>query len=183
MPTIPKKIHRQKFLHTVLLGIAKYLVRDLVKLVLSKPETRQLNAALKQYKMSEGFSRQFNKEITHCGSYLGRDFKILVQILPIILSHVFQNSSDNLQRMIACICRLGKLCSLLFVRQVTRGFSRYVNEVDAAAKDLITCLHDYDEKCTLQDHKKYTLKPKVHFLTHLAEDITRFGTALNFETE
>ncbi|KAI8327353.1 hypothetical protein BD560DRAFT_494529 [Blakeslea trispora] len=92
-----------EILHTVLLGIAKYLINDLVKLVLTDEQIRRLNAALDHYKSSLGFSRHFSRNLRHCGSFL--------------------------------------------------------------------------EAPTLY------LKPKVHFLTHLARDIRRFGTALNFETE
>ncbi|KAI8371085.1 hypothetical protein BD560DRAFT_396046 [Blakeslea trispora] len=172
-----------EILHTVLLGIAKYLINDLVKLVLTDEQIRRLNPALDHYKSSLGFSRHFSRNLRHCGSFLGRDYKSLLQVLPVILITEFPHADDHLGHLIPCFSKLGKLCSLLFVRQVTEKFSLYVEEVDFAAKALVETLYVYDVNCTLQKHQPYTLKPKVHFLTHLARDIRRFGTALNFETE
>ncbi|KAI8328259.1 hypothetical protein EDC96DRAFT_452936, partial [Choanephora cucurbitarum] len=151
-------------LHTVLLGIAKYLTNDLVKLVVTDEQTRRVNAALDSYKSSLGFSRQFSRNLNYCGSFLGRDYKSLLQILPVILITEFPIAEDHLGRL---ILRFIKLCKLF----------------DIAAKGLIKSLYDYDCTCTLKMHQPFTLKTKVHFLTHLTRDIKRFGTALNFETE
>ncbi|OBZ81342.1 hypothetical protein A0J61_10609 [Choanephora cucurbitarum] len=179
----PRQDTPTEILHTVLLGIAKYLINDLVKFVLTDEQTKKVNAALDSYKSSLEFSRQISRNLNHCGFFLGRDYKSLLQILPVILTTEFPLAEDHLGRLIPCFTKLGKLCSLLFVGQMTEKFNIYVDEVDAAAKELIKSLYEYDCTCTLKKHQSYTLKPKVHFLTHLARDIRRFGTALNFETE
>ncbi|KAL0073066.1 hypothetical protein F4703DRAFT_1975534 [Phycomyces blakesleeanus] len=100
-----------EILHNILLGVAKYL--------------------------SQGLSRKFTRLLRHCGSFLGRDFKILVQILPIVLATEFSDPKT------------------IF----------------------------YDKNCGIEGHKPYTSKPKVQLLTHLPDDLQRFGTALHYETE
>jgi hypothetical protein len=59
----------------------------------------------------------------------------------------------------------------------------YLTEVDRAAMDLIKVLYNYDVNHANSKHNPYSSKPKIHFLMHLTDDIKRFGTALNFETE
>ncbi|KAI8320373.1 hypothetical protein EDC96DRAFT_550697 [Choanephora cucurbitarum] len=83
-------------------------------------------------------------QLRHCGSYLGRDYKVLLQVLPVILVSNFSDSTTRIAIIVPCFAKL---------------------------------------VCTIEDHKGYTAKPKERFLTHIAEDIRRFGTALNFETE
>ncbi|OAD74568.1 C2H2-type zinc finger transcription factor [Phycomyces blakesleeanus NRRL 1555(-)] len=55
--------------------------------------------------------------------------------------------------------------------------------VDNAVKYLIRALFDYNKRTKNELHKAYRTKPKVHYLTHLKEDIIRFGPVLNYETE
>ncbi|OAD71822.1 hypothetical protein PHYBLDRAFT_72696 [Phycomyces blakesleeanus NRRL 1555(-)] len=157
-----------EILHNILLGVAKYLVTDLVKVVL-KGHPGLLNKlidSLNEYEKSQGLSRKFTRLLRHCGSFLGRDFKILVQILPIVLATEFVNDND-LSLITPCFVHLGRLCSLVFVRAV----------------NLIQKLYFYDKNCGIEGHKPYTSKPKVQLLTHLPDDLQRFGTALHYETE
>ncbi|KAL0085872.1 hypothetical protein F4703DRAFT_1716100, partial [Phycomyces blakesleeanus] len=76
-----------EILHYILLGIAKYLITNLVKVVLNKnrKELEELFDYVKDYKNSRGISRAFTRSLTYASSFLGRDFKVLIQILPVIL--------------------------------------------------------------------------------------------------
>ncbi|OAD74397.1 hypothetical protein PHYBLDRAFT_144850 [Phycomyces blakesleeanus NRRL 1555(-)] len=142
-----------EILHYILLGIAKYLITDLVKVVLNKnkKELEELFDYVKDYKNSRGISRAFTRSLTHAGSFLGRDFKVLIQILLVILA--------------------------------INQYETYISEVDSAVRSLIEALHKYDTNCKHKKHAFYTSKPKVHLLTHLPEDLRRFGPALNYKTE
>ncbi|KAI9007512.1 hypothetical protein CLU79DRAFT_778320 [Phycomyces nitens] len=178
----PSKDTPVEILHTILLGTAKYLVDCLVK-VLLKGKTNifdKLNRILIDYKNSTKLSRKFAQILNHCGSFLGRDYKVLVQILPNILVTYFAECTST-QPIILSFCALGPLCSLVFVRQVTYGFEQYIGDVDSAVKHLLTKLHEFDIK-NLRPGFLIQL-PKVHNLLHLPQDIRRFETALNFETE
>ncbi|OBZ80267.1 hypothetical protein A0J61_11684, partial [Choanephora cucurbitarum] len=115
--------------------------------------------ALDNYKSSDVFSRKFSRQLRHCGSFLERDYKILLQVLPVILVSHFSESTTHIAKIVPCFAKLG------------------------SSDELVSALYLYDTVCTFQDHKGYTAKPKVPFLSHIAEDIQRFGTALNFETE
>ncbi|KAL0081574.1 hypothetical protein F4703DRAFT_1758683, partial [Phycomyces blakesleeanus] len=162
-----------EILHYILLGIAKYLITDLVKVVLNKnkKELEELFDYVKDYKNSRGISRAFTRSLTHVGSFLGRDFKVLIQILPVILAIKFADT-EVLQEITPLFVRLGRLCSLT-----------YISEVDSAVRSLIEALHKYNTNCKHKKHAFYTSKPKVHLLTHLPEDLRRFGPALNYKTE
>ncbi|OAD72580.1 hypothetical protein PHYBLDRAFT_146769 [Phycomyces blakesleeanus NRRL 1555(-)] len=109
-------------LHNILLGVAKYLVNDLIKVVLKKNPNQmaRLSKALKDYENSQGMSRKFTPELRHCGSFLGRDYKVLLQILPAILVTEFANDSI-LSLITPSFVHLGRLCSLVFVRAVRFG--------------------------------------------------------------
>ncbi|KAL0081440.1 hypothetical protein F4703DRAFT_1866900 [Phycomyces blakesleeanus] len=154
----PEKDISVEIFHTILLGVVKYMVIDLVKVVL-KNDTATIA------RLSE-----FLTDYTHNGSFLGRDFKVLLQILPLDL-------------VIPCFVELGRLCSLVLVCQVTSDFDNYIIRVDNAVKYLIRALFDYNKGTKNELHKAYCTKPKVHYLTHLKKDIIRFGPVLNYETE
>ncbi|KAL0077317.1 C2H2-type zinc finger transcription factor [Phycomyces blakesleeanus] len=180
----PEKDTPVEILHTILLGVAKYMVIDLVKVVLKNDTATiaRLSEFLTDYTRSTGLSRKFTRNLRHSGSFLGRDFKVLLQILPVILITEFSGNHE-LDLVIPCFVELGRLCSLVFVRQVTSDFDNYIIRVDNAVKRLIRALFDYNKGTKNELHKAYCTKPKVHYLTHLKEDIIRFGPALNYETE
>ncbi|OAD65644.1 hypothetical protein PHYBLDRAFT_176032 [Phycomyces blakesleeanus NRRL 1555(-)] len=118
-------------LHNILLGVAKYLVNYLVKIVLKKNPNQmaRLSKALKDYENSQGMSRKFTREA------------------------------------------------------VRYDYNMYINEVEKAVTSLIQELHHYDITCEVEGHNLYSSKPKVHLLTHLPNNLRRFGTALYYETE
>ncbi|KAL0092852.1 C2H2-type zinc finger transcription factor [Phycomyces blakesleeanus] len=180
----PEKDTPVEILHTILLGVAKYMVIDLVKVVLKNDTATiaRLSEFLTDYTRSTGLSRKFTQNLRHSGSFLGRDFKVLLQILPVILITEFSGNHE-LDLVIPCFVELGRLCSLVFVRQVISDFDNYIIRVDNAVKRLIRALFDYDKGTKNKLHKAYCTKLKVHYLTHLKEDIIRFGPALNYETE
>ncbi|KAL0082044.1 hypothetical protein F4703DRAFT_1863005, partial [Phycomyces blakesleeanus] len=132
----------------------------------------RLSKALKDYKNSQGMSRKFTRE----------DYKVLLQILPTILVTEFANDSI-LSLITPSFVRLGHLCSLVFVRAVRYDYNIYINEVEKAVTSLIQELHHYDITCEIEGHNPYSLKPKIHLLTHLPNDLQRFGTALHYETK
>ncbi|OAD78451.1 C2H2-type zinc finger transcription factor [Phycomyces blakesleeanus NRRL 1555(-)] len=180
----PEKDTPVEILHTILLGVAKYMVIDLVKVVLKNDTATiaRLSEFLTDYTRSTGLSKKFTQNLRHSGSFLGRDFKVLLQILPVILITEFSGNHE-LDLVIPCFIELGQLCSLVFVCQVASDFDNYIIRVDNAVKCLIRALFDYNKGTKNELHKAYCTKPKVHYLTHLKEDIIRFGPALNYETE
>ncbi|OAD68748.1 C2H2-type zinc finger transcription factor [Phycomyces blakesleeanus NRRL 1555(-)] len=180
----PEKNTLVEILHTILLGVAKYMVIDLVKVVLKNDiaTIARLLEFLTDYTRSTGLSRKFTRNLRHSGSFLGRDFKVLLQILSVILITEFSGNHE-LDLVISCFVELGQLCSLVVVRQVTSDFDNYIIRVDNAVKHLIRALFDYNKGTKNELHKAYCTKLKVHYLTHLKEDIIRFGPALNYETE
>ncbi|KAL0078704.1 hypothetical protein F4703DRAFT_1918941 [Phycomyces blakesleeanus] len=127
-------------------------------------------------------SRKFTRLLSGCASYLGRDYKCLIQILPVILVIKF-TGNPVLKNITPCFIQLGQLCSLVFVRAIESGLETYIHEVDTAVKGLIKQLLVYDKNCELNRHNPYTSKLKAHLLTHLPDNIRRFGTPLHFETE
>ncbi|KAL0075194.1 hypothetical protein F4703DRAFT_1890186 [Phycomyces blakesleeanus] len=159
----PEKDTPVEILHTILLDTAKYMVIDLVKVVLKNDTATiaRLSEFLTDYTRSTGLSRKFTQNLRHSGSFLSRDFKVLLQILSVILITEFSGNHE-LDLVILCFVELGRLCSLVFVHQVTSDFNNYIIRVDNAA---------------------YCTKPKVHYLTYLKEDTIRFGPALNYETK
>ncbi|KAL0074921.1 hypothetical protein J3Q64DRAFT_1776641 [Phycomyces blakesleeanus] len=180
----PEKDTTVKILHMILLDVAKYMVIDLVKVVLKNDTATiaRLSEFLTDYTQSTGLSRKFTQNLRHSSSFLSRDFKVLLQILPVILITEFSGNHE-LDLVIPCFVELGRLCSLVFVHQVTSDFDSYIIRVDNAVKHLIRALFDYDKGTNNELHKAYCTKPKVYYLTHLKEDIIRFGSALNYETE
>ncbi|OAD69439.1 C2H2-type zinc finger transcription factor [Phycomyces blakesleeanus NRRL 1555(-)] len=125
-----------EILHVILLGIAEYLVNDLVNSVLiKKDELRQLTGYLKDYEQSKGISQKFTRLL----------------------------NGYNLA--------------------IESGLETYIHEVDTAVKGLIKQLLVYYKNCELNGYNPYTSKLKAHLLTHLLDNIRRFGTPLHFETE
>ncbi|SAM00642.1 hypothetical protein [Absidia glauca] len=119
-------------LHTILLGAAKYLVKYLVKNLLDKPSLDRLTAALKKHESSPAYSRTFRHKLQYCGSFLGWDFKQLIQILPIMEMEFSGPGYHNAQLMIPVFKRLGLLSSLVFVRAIHANAERYILNVQEA---------------------------------------------------
>ncbi|KAL0076457.1 hypothetical protein F4703DRAFT_1743267, partial [Phycomyces blakesleeanus] len=158
-----------EILHAILLGIAKYLINRLVKITLKKhaDKLEKLSKSLKECEQTTGLSCRFTQLLRHCESFLGRDYKVLLQTLPAIFLRDF---SDD---------------------EVESHFEEYLARVDYVVNDLIRELHTFDtwvatkekELTQKDDYTPFCNKPKVHFLNHLTDNIRRFGPALNYETE
>ncbi|KAL0097153.1 hypothetical protein J3Q64DRAFT_1857203 [Phycomyces blakesleeanus] len=169
-----------EILHTVALGVCKYLVNHLFKEVLKGNTALQvkLSNLLEQEKGSRDFTRTFRNKLRHSGSYLGKEFKILMQVLPAILNAEFANDIE-VSMIAKPFTELDILSSLLFVQEVNSDFDQYLSNADNTAHHLVKSLYEYD----VYANTKFSLTLKTHLLLHLKEDIKRFGCALYFETE
>ncbi|KAL0092632.1 hypothetical protein J3Q64DRAFT_1868387 [Phycomyces blakesleeanus] len=174
----PEKVTLIEIFHAILLGIAKYLSSELVKKILKmNPEKlKRLANSLKEHVISTGLSHKFIRLLKHSEAFLGLDFKMLLQIFAVALLRDFSDD-QIIGTILPCFVELGHLFSLVFVRQIESRFEDAVNTLTAK-------LHAFDEaNVDSPKHTSLCNKPKAHKMTHLTEDIRRFGPALNFEME
>ncbi|OAD72672.1 hypothetical protein PHYBLDRAFT_73080 [Phycomyces blakesleeanus NRRL 1555(-)] len=88
----PTKDMPVKILHIIPLGLMKYLMTFLWKQkMLTTSEKGRLQEALNSYKSCKSYSRTFRNKLCHTGSFIGRDFKELIQVLPRIMSKLFSD--------------------------------------------------------------------------------------------
>ncbi|KAI9011873.1 hypothetical protein CLU79DRAFT_890973 [Phycomyces nitens] len=140
-------------------------------------------AKLKGNEENQAYSRNFRKQLRHVGSFLGRGFKQLMQVLPGLIAEEFTDPAvdKDLLLLNEALIALGRLWSLVFVRQVEGCFNQYVEAIKKTVEDLTVKLFNFD--ITTDNHTPFSTRPKIHYLHHLHEDIHRFGCALHFETE
>ncbi|KAI8138646.1 hypothetical protein BJV82DRAFT_696885 [Fennellomyces sp. T-0311] len=62
--------------------------------------------------------------LNYTGSFVGQDFKQLIQVLPIILTTTFKDD-EGLQVVAPVFVQLGKLSSLVFMHSVEHHFDDY----------------------------------------------------------
>ncbi|CAO3646035.1 unnamed protein product [Mucor hiemalis] len=143
----------------------------------------RLTTQLQIYETCKSYSRNFRKDMRHVGSFIGRDFKQLIQILPVILSAEYIDAvvDRDIILLNEPMKILGTLCSLIFVREIACNLDTYINLIKTTVEELTEALHEFDT--VTGNLKPFCSRPKVHYLHHLHEDIRRFGCALQFETE
>ncbi|CAO3655759.1 unnamed protein product [Mucor hiemalis] len=110
-----------ELLHTLHLGVGKSLFSVLLKTVLTKTERTKLQAALSDYRKCKAYSRNFRALVNHSGSFRGRDFKQLTQILPVVLRDAFPDLQPGslLDLAVKCFDSFGCLSSLAYMRSFT----------------------------------------------------------------
>ncbi|CAO3599405.1 unnamed protein product [Absidia cylindrospora] len=172
---------------------AYFLVNHLIKILLKNQSEKKLS----DYANRPGFSRSFRANLRHCGSFLGRDYKNLMQIMPMLLSMLFPinnntdtNMLDNNNTDITMIgndtdtTTTDQTTSELMLHQtwypVVIGF--YQGSNGEHRKELTDALFIFDRKFPA-NHTPFSCMPKVHLLHHLPQNIARFGPPLHYETE
>jgi hypothetical protein len=171
-----------EILHTILLGNARYLIKYMVKHLLDQDSLREVSKELKLNEAAPGYSRTFRHDLHYVGSFLGRDFKQLIQVLPLILEKVFHQTTDqSLMRFIKVMKSIGLLCSLVFVRAIESNAPKYIATVEQTVGVFLKDLRQFD--IAIDNSSPYCHLIKSHQLVHLGDNLRRFGCALHYETE
>lgn len=184
-PTLDTPI---ELLHTLPLGVGKSLVQFLIKTSLNADEQKKFQAALNEYRQSQAYSRNFRASINHNGSFLGRDFKQLIQIIPVILRNTFpdQQKEGIIALTTKCFDSLGCLCSLAYMRNITGDIEAFLGKITDFVDELTARVLDLDNFCIKMKKTPFCVlsrQPKLHTLHHMVEDIRRFGLPVHYETE
>ncbi|KAI8360860.1 hypothetical protein EDC96DRAFT_226949 [Choanephora cucurbitarum] len=175
-------------LHTVPLGIGKALLQFFWKDVLTKDQQPLLQAVLSKARSSPSYGRNFRASMNHNGCFVGRDFKQLTQVLPVLIRHTFTGITEGspMDLSAKCFDSPGCLSSLLYMRNVEGSLFEYIHLVKHFTTELTNNLLLLDN-CYVGLKKEQatvlSLLPKVHMLHHLTEDIVRFGLPVHYETE
>ncbi|KAL0097348.1 hypothetical protein J3Q64DRAFT_1693761 [Phycomyces blakesleeanus] len=172
-------------LHTVPLGCIKYLVDYFMKEVLTVAERDRLGNIIMSSRNRDAYSRTFQNNLRHCGSFAGRDYKQLIQVLPTIISKVFLQSTVRINMFSQCFIYLGQLCSLIYLRGIESNYEQYIYVFRDTLSKFTDTLYVLDKHLCQTDAKppKFSLRPKIHLLHHLLDDVQRFGCPLQYETE
>jgi hypothetical protein len=125
------------------------MINDLIKKILKNNEDKvgRLQAAITAYQNEATLSRKFSRQLKHCGSFLGRDYKCLLQVLPVALVRDFSNDPTYAMTT-PLFVSLGRLCSLVFMRRIEDNFNVYTARVYWSVNDFISKLHNYDDNCS-----------------------------------
>ncbi|RCH81082.1 hypothetical protein CU098_000457, partial [Rhizopus stolonifer] len=74
----------------------------------------------------------------------------------------------------------------IYIRSVHSNFNQYLTLVKDSITKLTDDLYNLDVSLfplNLENHPRFSIKPKVHVLQHLPEHILRFGCPIQYETE
>jgi hypothetical protein len=153
----------------VLLGVVKYLARDLVAGI-SEADQNQLVGRLQSFDCAALNISSFKPKylIKHIKSLVGRDFKILLQAAPFVFGEWM---SEEQKPIWLALCKLAPLI-----------FQTCIDDMEAY---LIELTHHIDIFLfhIIRSTAQWVNKPKFHMLIHLVESIRRFGPACLFATE
>lgn len=145
----------------ILLGVVKYLYRDLVQSL--KPS---------QKTTLQGFWAAFNTEGLNCapirpvtmvqyvGCLVGKEFRVVLEAAPFVFFSFLTVDQRHLWTI------LGHLCSYVFQSSISDKES-YIKSVKILADRFLNKL--------ISMNAQWTNKPKFHMLLHLASSIERFG--------
>ncbi|KAA1097528.1 hypothetical protein PGT21_010248 [Puccinia graminis f. sp. tritici] len=156
-------------LHVVLLGVVKYLARDLVAGI-SEGDQKQLVGRLQSFDCAALNISSFKPKylIKHIKSLVGRDFKILLQAAPFVFGEWM---SEEQKPIWFALCKLAPLI-----------FQTCIDDMDAYLIELTQHI-DIFLFHIIRSTAQWVNKPKFHMLVHLVECIRRFGPASLFATE
>ncbi|KAI8455747.1 hypothetical protein BY996DRAFT_4636994 [Phakopsora pachyrhizi] len=156
-------------LHVVLLGILKYLYRDLIG-GLSASKKDELIARLQSFDTSNLNIQPIKAKylVQHYSSLVGKDFKVLIQAAPFVF---FPLIEDSKRKIWISLCHL---CSFIFQTHIT-DLTKYMADLDYFAQDFLLKL--------ISTNAQWVNKPKFHMLIHLRQSIERFGPTSLFATE
>ncbi|KAG2214881.1 hypothetical protein INT45_001411 [Circinella minor] len=185
-----------EILHAMMLDPTKYLAFSTIK-YLRAGETDQLQAKLRSYR-----SRSFGRVLGNClqvksTSFVGRDFKIMVQQLPVIFNDLLHNewsrkTEDRKHKLVLvrnCLVAQDHLVSLLYMGKIYQNFNFYCELIQRKLDDFTAYINIienvFSKNTTIHSRKQPIISktPKLHYLHHIKEDLKRFATAIHTESE
>ncbi|KAJ3782266.1 hypothetical protein GGU10DRAFT_275927 [Lentinula aff. detonsa] len=161
-----------EILHTVLLGIMKY-IWYMSHTAMTNKELELLAVRL-QSTDTDGLTvppLRAAYMIQYRNNLIGKHFKTLMQILPF---HVHSFSKLGLTHF-KLVQTVGALGPLLWTSEINE-LEQYLDDVDVLVGNVLDAFADVAPS-------KILLKIKIHLLTHLRNDIRRFGPPIRYATE
>ncbi|KAH9813286.1 hypothetical protein DFH28DRAFT_896989, partial [Melampsora americana] len=161
-------------LHVVLLGITKYLFRDMMKSFgIIKPGTKRYRDLAGRWHACNVRGLhiapiQPNTLIQFYQSLVGKDFRTILQIVPFVF---FEYIPANKRHLWTSLCLLS---SFIFQNEISH-MEEYLTQMEG----FMMIFYNQLIKISAQ----WVNKPKFHMLSHLKDSITRFGPATLFMTE
>ncbi|MGO3048198.1 MAG: hypothetical protein ACTIHF_06790, partial [Streptococcus thermophilus] len=141
-------------LHTVLLGITKYALNISFGNFLNNAQKLEMERHFRNYK-SKAYRRNLYSSLRYHKSFLGRDFKIVVQQLPTVLGICIRESeqfqvfaqidtlaSQQLQKLFTVFDHLGDIVSILYMERVKINLPQYLQEIHRIATKLVNALDE-----------------------------------------
>ncbi|KAF7773556.1 hypothetical protein Agabi119p4_5723 [Agaricus bisporus var. burnettii] len=168
-----------EILHTILLGVDKYLWADTT--VLSKwPAWKDAQFAARLESLSiNGLSlHSFRPRymLQYKNSLIGRQLKAIQQLGVFCLANDTDTPGFGVSRGIFDLWKYnGELGALLWVPEIS-DMKTYLEDIRIATNNLLDAWGKYDPA-------RIQYKLKLHLLAHLARDIERFGPAILYSTE
>ncbi|EKM75140.1 hypothetical protein AGABI1DRAFT_103088 [Agaricus bisporus var. burnettii JB137-S8] len=172
-------IHRDtpvEILHTVLLGIDKYIWFETSN-KWNQQKDQDFVAALSTL-ATDGLSvHSFRPQyiVQYKNSLIGRDFKTLQQIAIFPLYARLENATPKEKLLFQVWKAMGELGALLWIPEIS-NMEEYLRDIDTAVTNLLDSWGAFDPA-------RIQYKYKLHNLTHLTDNISRFGPPILYATE
>ncbi|KAJ3738322.1 hypothetical protein DFH05DRAFT_1454991 [Lentinula detonsa] len=161
-----------EILHTILLGIVKY-VWHMLNTTMSEKELELLAVRLQSTNV-DGLKippLRAAYMIQYRNNLIGKHFKTLMQILPFHIHNFAKLGSAHLT-LIRSVSALG---AHLWIPEI-QDLDQYLNDLMIFVGNVLDAFADIDAS-------KILVKIKIHLLTHLKSDVQRFGPPIRYSTE
>lgn len=153
-------------LHTILLGITKYALNIAFGNFVNNAQKLEIERVCRTYK-SKAYQRNLYSSLRFHKSFLGRDFKIVVQQLPTILGicirespqfHVFREvgslRAQQFQALFAVFDYLGDLVSILYMERININLPQYLQEIHRIATNLVNQLNSLTHTALVTNNRR-----------------------------